>query len=405
MTLFDSKLFARGSNVTLNIGVRTVIVGGTALVLCSYALLWNLSVVHYYDTLSTLTKSAGQLISLHGRILLHVLLVAWLTWLYFAATSRSATTGRLAWIALKQLGLSACFVLLVPPLLMLATFLTNAGDTTCLRTSTCWYVPNREDWINAALYYSPIYALGLFLIFGLIMFAKYRQERMRAATLHTNWLQARLETLRVNLHPHFLFNTLNTISALVTSRPEVARDLIAELAALLRESIRDTDSEFCRLDQECELAGKYLRIISARFGERFKPSMHAPELAKALMVPRGLLLTLVENAVTHGVSELAGDCSVMVACELRDDRMAIIVRNQYNARHLRSHGHRGGLAALDTRLQVLYGGAFRLAYGADGTDVWYARVELPATHTDIQPAGEDDHEVNAPGIVFRRVSP
>ena len=403
MTLFESKAVARRDAVTLDIRVRTAIIGGTALLLCSYALLWNLAVVHYYDMLSDPKKNwAGQLITLHGRILWHVLLLPCLASLYFAATSQAATTGHGAWIALKQLGMWALFVLLVPPLLMLATFLTNAGDTACLRANACVYVPRPEDWINAALYYSPIYTLGLFLILGLMMYAKYRQEQMHAAALHANWLQARLETLRVNLHPHFLFNTLNTISALVTTRPEEARDLIAELAALLRESIRDTDSEFCRLGHERELAEKYLRIITARFGDRFKPNMHVPESLKSLVVPRGLLLTLIENAVTHGVSELTGDCGLTVDCESVGDRVTIIVRNRCDARHMLSSERRGGLAALDTRLQVLYGGTCRFAFGVDGTDVWCARVELPAMGTarSVGRRNVRDEKLPAPGQFF-----
>src|SRR5581483_10349824 len=113
-----------------------------------------------------------------------------------------------------------------------------------------------------------VYALGLCILFGLIVLAKYRREQLRAAAMRANWLQAQLETLRVQLHPHFLFNTLNTISALVGSRPEEARDLIAQLAALLRDSIEGAGGEFYPLRREVELANRYLRIMSARFGDR-----------------------------------------------------------------------------------------------------------------------------------------
>ena len=83
-------------------------------------------------------------------------------------------------------------------------------------------VMDLDSWLSTALNYSLVYALGLLILFGLIVLAKYRQEQLRAAAMRANWLQAQLETLRVQLHPHFLFNTLNTISALVGSRPEEA---------------------------------------------------------------------------------------------------------------------------------------------------------------------------------------
>lgn len=375
--MLDLESVVKNGKTTLDIRVRLAIVVGTAVLLCSYALLWNLSVVRYYSMLSDPQKLAGQLVAPRGRILWHVLLLPCLASLYFAATTETATSGGAIRVAVKQLGLLAIFALLVRPLLMLASYLTGAGDMTCLKTSTCQYLPDPYDWISAALNYSPIYALGLFLIFGLIMFAKYRQEQLHAAALRANWLQARLEALRANLHPHFLFNTLNTISSLVTSRPEEARGLIAELSALLRDSIRETDSDFCPLGRECELAEKYLHIIRARFGERFKPDMDVPEPLKVRRVPRGLLLTLIENAVTHGVSTVAGDCNLGVHCTLHEGSLVIEARNRY-CRTTSPFPHRGGLAALDARLQALYGAAYRLDFGGDEAGSWCTRVVLPA---------------------------
>lgn len=368
---------ATSGQVTLDIRVRLAIVVTTAALLCSYALLWNLSVVHYYSMLSDPQKLAEQLVAPRGRILWHVLLLPCLASLYFAATSTAATTGGATWIALKQLGLLLIFAALVQPLLMLASYLTGAGDMACLKTGTCPYLPSLYDWVSAALNYSPIYALGLFLIFGLVMFAKYRQEQLQAAALRADWLQARLEALRANLHPHFLFNTLNTISSLVGSRPEEARDVIAGLAALLRDSIREADSEFCLLGREYDLAEKYLRIICVRFGERFRPALDVPESLKDRSVPRGLLLTLIENGVTHGIAALAGDCTLSVRCMSREGALVVEARNRCQPGPPESR-RRGGLVALDSRLQALYGNAYRLEYGPDDAGSWCTRVTLPA---------------------------
>lgn len=216
------------------------------------------------------------------------------------------------------------------------------------------------------------------LYFALVADAARRDREVRLAQATAAAIDAQHRLLVQQINPHFLFNTLNTISSFVTSHPEQARDLIGELAALLRDSIRETDSEFCPLGRECELAGKYLRIIGMRFGERFKPSMEVPESSTTRLVPRGLLLTLIENAVTHGASALAGDCSVIVRCAIRDEFLIVEVQNRYDRWVSSPSSHRGGLAALDARLRALYGDAYRFDYGGDDAGIWRVRIALPA---------------------------
>ena len=223
------------------------------------------------------------------------------------------------------------------------------------------------------------------LYFALVADAARRDREVRLVQATSAALDAHHRLLLQQINPHFLFNTLNTISSFVTSRPEEARDLIAELAALLRDSIRETDAEFCCLGHECEMAGKYLRIIGRRFGERFKPAVEIPESLKAQVVPRGLLLTLLENAVTHGVATVTDDCTLAVTCAMRENVLAVEVRNRYDGRTPSASAHRGGLAALNARLRVLYGDAYRLDYGGDA-GIWHVRVSLPAADIKAEPA-------------------
>lgn len=241
----------------------------------------------------------------------------------------------------------------------------------------------------------------MLLYFALVADAARRDREVRLAQATAAAIDAQHRLLVQQINPHFLFNTLNTISSFVTSHPEQARDLIGELAALLRDSIRETDSEFCPLGRECELAGKYLRIIGMRFGERFKPSMEVPESSTTRLVPRGLLLTVIENAVTHGVFALAGDCSVIVRCATRDEFLIVEVQNRYDLLASPSSSHRGGLAALDARLRTLYGDAYRLDYGGDDAGIWRVRIALPAAEPQAMGvsndrAGKPAHDAGSP---------
>lgn len=247
----------------------------------------------------------------------------------------------------------------------------------------------RPTW-TAVLEQIPMgwaFVAWVLLYFALVADAERRDREVRLVQATSAALDAQHRLLLQQINPHFLFNTLNTISSFVISRPEEARDLIAELAALLRDSVRETDSEFCSLGHECELAGKYLRIIGKRFGERFKPVMDVPESLTTQVVPRGLLLTLLENAVTHGVSTVTGECILTVNCMSRDDFLAIEVQNRYDGQIPLIAAHRGGLAALDARLRVLYGDAYRLDYGGNA-GIWRVRVSLPLADIKAKPASE-----------------
>lgn len=364
---------------------------------CSYALLWDLSVVHYYAMMSDPQRLADQMVVPSVRALWHVLLLPCLIGAYFLATGRMWLAGHPVAIAAKQVCLLLAFALLVRPVLYLACYLAQSGDVASGSLGTFREFMDVPSWLSNGLNYSLVYSLGLLLVLGFVMFAKYRQEQLRAAAMQTNWLQARLEALRANLHPHFLFNTLNTISAFVASRPQEARELIAQLAALLRDSVMEWDSEFCPLGRENDLAEKYLRIIGVRFGERFKPGIEIPESLKERLVPRGLLLTLVENAATHGVCVVSGDCALSVACASRDGSMLVEVRNRYDRLAAKS-GRRGGLAALRVRLQALYGSAYRLEYGGDG-ECWRVLVAFPLRDTQAPRAAETRDADDAVGVV------
>lgn len=349
-----------------------------AVPVCAFALLWNLSVAHYYFMGSDAAERA-TFIAPTSRVIEHVLLLPLLSGCYFLAILPAVSSGRPWRMLPKQLALLAAFSLLVRPVTFLGMHFGPGGARQPLDFAHFGDAMDLDSWLSTAFNYSLVYALGLCILFGLIVLAKYRREQLRAAAMRANWLQAQLETLRVQLHPHFLFNTLNTISTLVGSRPEEARDLIAQLAALLRDSIAGAGGEFYPLRREVELANRYLRIMSARFGARLKPAVHVPPGLEDCPVPRGLLLTLLENAVTHGVAMITGDSELSLRCGLEGELLVVEVGNRYDPDATPLTAHRGGLSALATRLNALYGDGFTLEYGGDGAGMWYTRVKLPGS--------------------------
>ncbi|HEY7887014.1 MAG TPA: histidine kinase [Steroidobacteraceae bacterium] len=383
MSTIQSDAAARDGVPSLSAAALLRLSVAVAVPVCAFALLWTLSVAHYYFMNTAPAQRAGFLAPA-VRVVEHVLLLPLLTGSYFLAALLFARGGRPRRVLLEQLTLLVAFSLLVRPIYFLATSLGLGGASEPFDFAHFLDAMDLDSWLSTALNYSLIYALGLFILFGLIVLAKYRQEQLRAAAMRANWLQAQLETLRVQLHPHFLFNTLNTISALVGSQPEEARDLIAQLAALLRDSIEGAGGEFYPLRREVELANRYLRIMSARFGPRLKPALAVVPGLEECPVPHGLLLTLLENAVTHGVSMITGDGELSLRCALEHELLVVEVRNRYDPDATPLPPHRGGLAALTTRLNALYGDACVLEYGGNGAGLWYTRVTLPADCTSAK---------------------
>lgn len=138
--------------------------------------------------------------------------------------------------------------------------------------------------------------------------AKQRDEeahrmQLRATNLERRLVEAQLESLRAQLHPHFLFNALNTISAFTETAPQRARRMMERLAQLLRASLRYTSESMVTLDQELTFLDDYLAIESARYEGRITVSVQAADDLLPLRVPGFLLQPLVENAIRHGVSK------------------------------------------------------------------------------------------------------
>jgi LytS/YehU family sensor histidine kinase len=200
---------------------------------------------------------------------------------------------------------------------------------------------------------------------------RYRQGELHAAQLSAQLAQAQLHALRTQLHPHFLFNTLNAIAALVHRDPEAADRMIARLSDLLRLTLEGLGVQQVRLAQEIEFLKGYLEIEQARFGERLKVEMQiAPELLAA-RIPYLILQPLVENAIRHGIAPCSQAGRVVIRAESEKGMLVLEVRD--NGPGLATGSgtpvRQGmGLTNTRTRLEKLYGEhqRFEIKNGSNG---------------------------------------
>jgi anti-sigma regulatory factor (Ser/Thr protein kinase) len=150
-----------------------------------------------------------------------------------------------------------------------------------------------------------------------------QQEREEQLRLLAS--RAELKALRAQINPHFLFNALNAIAGLIPSQPKLADRTIEGLAQVFRYTLRRSESEWVRLDEEVEFVTAYMRVEQARFGERLAIEVSVEPDAEAIPVPAMCIQPLVENALRHGVSCLEGRGEVRLSCAVEGDALTIEV--------------------------------------------------------------------------------
>ncbi|WP_423823006.1 histidine kinase [Salinisphaera sp. SPP-AMP-43] len=189
-------------------------------------------------------------------------------------------------------------------------------------------------------------------------------------------MRARLEALQARIEPHFLFNTLNSVAALVELRPQAAETALEDLSALLRARLNTDAPVEITLAEEMTLVEAYVRIEKLRLGDRLRMEVDLSEAARECRLPSLCLQPLVENAIGHGVARLATGGTVRVRAWVQSRRLHAEVCNPVAARTGRAPGHRQAVANIERRLALAYDGAARLDFTHD--DTWFTvTLELP----------------------------
>lgn len=219
---------------------------------------------------------------------------------------------------------------------------------------------------------------------------RYQENEMRASQLETRLAHAQLDALKMQLHPHFLFNTLNSISALLHKDIETADKMIARLGDFLRMTLRNSGQQEITVAEELEFLKCYLEIERIRFHDRLTVEMDIQPAAEAAQVPNLLLQPIVENAIRHGISacNTAGKLSIRAACS--DGMLRIQVQD--NGPGLRNDGseYREGVGLQNTRsrLEQLYGKQQRLHLYNSREGGLTVEIEVPFRTASGNMAGE-----------------
>ena len=200
-----------------------------------------------------------------------------------------------------------------------------------------------------------LYILSLALHSMLRAMETAREAERRALELQVLAREAELKALRAQIHPHFLFNSLNSISALAGSDPAKAREMCLYLSEFLRKSLALGERKSIPVAEELELAKAYLEVEGVRFGARLTVEEDVADSGGGCLVPPLLLQPLVENAVRHGISTLVEGGAVRLEARRTGNRLRIVVENPLDPEAPVRRGSGMGLANVRHRLAALYG--------------------------------------------------
>jgi len=318
---------------------------------------WVAFALFFASQLVVLRSYAGRPLNVTGALLSWLLCAG----LWFAGTplilwmAHRFPIDRQRWLPSVLVHLPASGLL---SLLMLGVYAFILPPFGLADLSQSWMERFRAQLV-ASLYSEIVtYWIVIGLSNAIDYYRKYRERDLSASQLETRLAQAQLEALRMQLHPHFLFNTLNSISVLMGENVAAARRMLTQLSELLRASLENVGSQEVSLREELEFLKNYLEIEQTRFHDRLSVRMEVePEVLDA-RVPNLILQPLVENAIRHGIAPCARPGWIEIRAARENGMVALNVLD--SGPGLKSHSAKSfvkgiGLSNTEARLKQLYG--------------------------------------------------
>ena len=213
---------------------------------------------------------------------------------------------------------------------------------------------------------------------GYHYFIRSRREEVRNLRLETANRENQLSNLRAQLNPHFMFNALNGIRALIDEDPALAKNAITQLSAILRNAMSTVRRKVVPLGEELDIVKAYLALETMRYEERLRVRFETDPALERELVPPMLLQTLVENAVRHGIARLPEGGELVIGAERKEGGMRLSITNAGTYQPGRSDGNGIGLRNTRKRLEMIYGRQASLSITSSNGTVRTV-VEIPFT--------------------------
>ncbi|WP_297097799.1 sensor histidine kinase [uncultured Draconibacterium sp.] len=200
-----------------------------------------------------------------------------------------------------------------------------------------------------------LYTFNVAFFYAVNYYLAFKEKTKNETKLKALVKEAELHALKSQINPHFLFNSLNSISSLTMTDPGKAQEMVINLSQLMRYSLKHDQSEKVTVQQEIDNNKLYLKIEKVRFGKKLNPVFAVEESCLKAEIPNMILQPLYENAIKYGVYEATETIDVITHCTCDNDKLVVTISNTYDKDVLSKKGEGIGLRNIRDRLQVIYG--------------------------------------------------
>ncbi len=219
--------------------------------------------------------------------------------------------------------------------------------------------PLRSDFVYSTLVWrfligALIYLILVAIYYLIIYYNNFRDKIIRENELSNLLKDSELKTLKYQINPHFIFNSLNSISSLTITEPKLAREMTIKLSDFLRGTLSKNQIQMNNLSDELKNIKIYTDIEKVRFGDKFEFIEEIDENCKSISVPNMLLQPLVENAIKYGVYESLEKVFIKVSCNKENNYFKIVVHNNFDNESVTGKGEGIGLKNISSRLKLIY---------------------------------------------------
>lgn len=281
---------------------------------------------------------------------------------------------KLNWLRLK--------IVQLIPRVFTASFVLGAIYILFHTLITEFFVGNHKTFNALEMLQSILNLAVIFMLWSLLYFLfhfirNYRQEEIKNLKLQSLQNEMELNRLKSQLNPHFIFNSMNSIRALIEENPNLAKEAVTSLSNILRNLLLMERKKIIPFAEELKLVHDYVNLEKCRYEERLKLHFEIEENTLTHSLPPMILQTVVENGIKHGISKLAEGGELKIIAELREGNLHLEV---YNSGQLIENNKSEGFGVANTieRLKLLYTDSASFSLQNKGTDLVVAKLIIPA---------------------------
>lgn len=246
-----------------------------------------------------------------------------------------------------------------------------------LYASDQFYVQFLDNSIGWRIYAGIIYySILVSLYYVIFYYRSFKTKLENEHRLQTLVKVAELKSLKYQINPHFIFNSLNSISSLTISNPEKAREMSINLSTFLRKTLASNEIQKIKLIEEVENIKLYLEIEKVRFEERLDFIMNISDRCKEHEIPNMILQPIIENAIKHGVYESFDKVTITFNCKLEGEFISITISNNFDPTSVSDIGEGIGLKNIRDRLNLIYNRTDLISISKD-SDLFQVSLQIP----------------------------